>query len=218
MEASDVMKMFFSFFGTLMFVQLVTAQGAGFLERVLGDDRCRDCYFIVIGVDSAPYTGKAVVENDALRDFLVKTEGVTETSYKDYAKNIILSNGKLSIKDAYVEDGAIRNKNIGKYEFRVVDEFDEVESIALKGCVSFIKYYFKGESAETIQNSESTDCKEFIKSQNKDLSLTREGSSDFRKQSAIINRLFEWEIPIRMDHYSGWLTIRKADFKIKVDK
>lgn len=189
-----------------------------FLDKVLSDDNCRDCYFIVIEAESIPYTGKVVVENDNLRDFLFKTEGVIDTRYKDYAKELILSKRKLLIEDAFLDNSSIRNKYIGHYQFRVVGEFDEVESIASLGCVPFIKYYFLGESLNTIQNPESVDCKEFIRKQNKDLSLTRDGSEELRKQSAIISKLFEWEIPIRMDHYSGWLTISKRDFQKSADK
>lgn len=209
------MKLLFLFFTILFVTPFVDAQGTDFLEKVLKDDNCRDCYFIVVEVESAPYTGKTVVENDALRAFFIKTDGVLNTAYMDYTKDVILKNRKLIIKDAYLEDGSIRNKDIDKYEFRVVSEFEEVETIASKGCVPFIKYYFLRESMEAVQSSESTDCMEFIRKQNKDLSLTREGAHEIRKQSAIISKLFEWEIPIKMDHYSGWLTIKKVDFQQK---
>lgn len=203
---------------SLFLIQLAVAQSDRFYDKVLGFDSCRDCYFIVIEIESEPYSGKVIVENDDLRDFINKTENLDKTTYKEYVKDILLNNKKITLKNAYLKDSFLYVKNGGEHQFRPLYESEQVNTIASKGCVPFIKYYFFDESLDTIQNPESTDCKEFIKSQNKNLPLTKDGASFLKEQNTIINKLFEWEIPVRMDHYSGWLTIWKVDFQQTSDK
>lgn len=212
------MKILFSLFICLGFVQFAIAQSEDFYEKILSYNNCRDCYFIVVEVESEPYSGKIVVESDDLQDFLNKTENLDKAKYKGYIKALLVNKEKFVLRNAQSDGDFLNVKNVSEHQFRILNESDEVNKIASKGCVSFIKHYFLEASPDPIQNSESMDCKEFIKSQNKDLSLTKEGASFLKEQNTIIYRLFNWEIPIRMDHYSGWLTIRKIDFQKSADK
>lgn len=212
------MKVLFSFFIGLFFVQLLVAQSEDFYDKILSYDNCRDCYFIVVGVESEPYSGRILIENDDLQDYVSKTENLDKTKYKEFVKALLMNNEKLVLRNVQSDGDFLSIKNVSEHRFRILNESDEVNKIASQGCVSFIKYYFLEGSPGVIRNSESADCKEFIKSQNKDLALTREGATFLKEQNTIIYKLFEWEIPIRMDHYSGWLTIRKADFQKKADK
>jgi len=207
------MRILLSFFFCLCLVQFGSAQPGRFYDKVLGYDNCKDCYFIVLEVESEAYTGKVLIENDDLQDFLSKTESLDRVRYREYVKDILINRRKVIIKNSYLDGDFLNVKNVSERKFRLLNESEKVNKIASRGCVQFLKYYFLEESLASIQHTESSDCKEFIKSQNKDLSLLRGEASFLKEQNTIVKVLFEWEIPIRMNHYSGWLVIDKVNFQ-----
>ena len=208
------MKILVSFFFSLLFIQFAVAQREGVYDKILDYDNCRDCYFIAIEVESEPYFGKVIVENDDLEDFIIKTQNLDKSKYKEYVRDILLKNKKIFLENAYFDQtGSFLNiKDVSEQKFRLLNESDEVNEISSKGCVAFVKYYFLGESLTSVENEKSTSCSEFITNQNRNLFISQIGVG-FSQQTAIIARLFEWGIAVRMDDYSGLLTIRKADFR-----
>jgi len=211
---SFVMKILLSFFIILLLIQLAVAQSDGFYNTILDYENCRDCYFIAVKVESEPYIGKVIVENDDLQDFINKTQSLDKSKYKEYIKDILLNKKNIIVENAYIDKtGLFLNvKDISEQKFRLLGESNEVDNISSNGCVSFVKYFFLGESLSSIDNIKSTSCSEFIRNQNKNLFLSQLDLG-FKEENVIINKLFEWEIPVRMDDYSGLLTIRKVDFQ-----
>jgi hypothetical protein len=207
------MKVLISFFISLLLIQLAIAQSNSFYDKILDYDKCKDCYFVVIEVESESYTGKVLIENDDLQDFINKTESLDKAKYKEYMKDILLNKKKITVKNAYLKGSFLDVKNVSEHQFRLLSESKEVNEIASKGCIPFVKYYFLGESLSSIDDTKSTDCNEFIRNQNKNLFLSRDEAAFLKEQNTIIDKLFEWEIPTRMDDYSGLLTIRKVDFQ-----
>lgn len=207
------MKMLFCFFVGLGLIQSASGQSNIFYDRVLGYDDCKNCYFIVIEVHSVPYTGRVVIDNNDLRDYITKTQNIEIADYKSFVKDILANKRKLVLENASLDGDFLSIKNISEQKFRLLHESEKANDIASRGCVQFIKYYFLQASSNLTQNTEAEDCKEFIKGRNKNLSLARKDASSLNEQNAIIKMLFDWEIPVRLNHYSGWLVVDKINFQ-----
>ncbi|MGB7067861.1 MAG: hypothetical protein WBD22_00010 [Pyrinomonadaceae bacterium] len=207
------MKNILLFLFLLLMAQTCFGQSNKFFDTILEYERCRDCYFLSIDVASEKYSGNVVIENDDLFGFLNKTRGLDKTQYKEFAKDLLVNKKKLVLDKSNVEsDGTfLKIKGVSEHEFRVVNEIPDIEAVSAQGCVAFVKHYFPAESIEAAVAPVSEDCREFIRRQNDDL-LMKSGLSTMER-SVVINKLFEWEIPTRMDDYSGSLTIRKVDFR-----
>lgn len=197
----------------LLTAQICLSQERKFLDTILEYERCRDCYFLSIDVASEKYSGKVVIENDDLFDFLNKTRGLDKTRYKEFVKDLVINKKRLVLdKSSVKSDGTfLKIKGISEHEFRVVNEIPDIEAVAAQGCVAFIRHYFLAEPIETAVRPVSEDCEEFIRKQNDDL-LMRSGLSTMER-SIVIDKLFEWEIPTRIDHYSGALIIEKENLR-----
>jgi hypothetical protein len=210
-----MMRMILLCFFCLLSVRTSHGQNLEFYERVLSDVKCMYCYFVVLDVESDAYDGKVVIENGALYDFLKKTKGFDKTEYKEFMKDLLLSKKKLALDNASMDGGEsyLNVKDAGEREFRVViysDRFGEaaakVEAASSKGCVPFIKHYFLGEPLDRIEQSGSADCAEFIGNQ-KEVLLARGVTLGDRERDLIIDKLFEWHIPTRIDDLSTLLVI-----------
>jgi hypothetical protein len=197
----------------LLTPQICFGQDSKFFDTVLEYERCRDCYFLSFEVESGKYTGKVVIENDDLFNFLSKTRGFDKTQYKEFARDLLVNKKKLVLDKSNVEsDGTfLKIRGVSEHEFRVVNEIPYIEGISAQGCVAFVRHYFLAEPVESAVAPVSEDCREFIRKQNGDL-LIRSGLSTMER-SIVINKLFEWQIPARIDDYSGALTIRKVNFQ-----
>lgn len=180
-----------------------------FYSKVLSYDDCRNCYFIALDVSSASYTGRVVVENDDLYLLLNKTKGFNKEQYKNFVQNLLAKKERLVLKNASLDKyGSFINvKGVGYREIRVVKEASNVEKVASKGCIAFVKNYFLHKPLKPIEESASGSCKNFVEIQKEDLLLRLDVSED--EKGAIINKLFEWQIPIYFNSLAGSLEIKK---------
>lgn len=207
------MKKILLFSFLLLTVQICFGQSNKFYDTILEYERCRDCYFLSIEVASEKYSGKVVIENVDLFDFLNKTKGFDRKQYKEFVRDLLVNKKKLVLDKSNVgSDGTfLKIKGVSEHEFRVVNEIPDIEAISAQGCVAFVRHYFLAEPIESAVAPVSEDCREFIRKQNDDL-LMRSGLSTMER-SVVIDKLFEWQIPTRIDDYSGLLTIRKVNFQ-----
>lgn len=198
-------------FAILIFLMVSNAQDNSFLKSIIGDDECRTCYFISLDVESAAYNGRVVIENDDLFDFVKSTKKLSWDEYKEFAQELLAANRKLDLKGYDVRvnaETALYIDRISENTFRIVPQIPEFEVAASRGCIAFVKDFFieNADAAKANSKLESTDCREFILSQNKSLSTVRKLSAS--EESFVINKLFQWQIPVVNDHYNG-LTIRR---------
>lgn len=198
-------------FAILIFLMVSNAQDNSFLKTIIGDDECRTCYFISLDIESAAYNGRVVIENDDLFDFVKSTKKLSWGEYKEFAQELLAANQKLDLKGYDVRvnaETALYIDKISENTFRIVPQIAELEIIASKGCVEFVKEFFieSADATKTKNKPENTNCREFVLSQNKSLSTVRKLSA--LEESFVIDKLFQWQIPVVNDHYSG-LTIRR---------
>lgn len=207
------MKYLLGLIFVLLSIQTCFGQSNKFYDTVLNYEKCRYCYFLSIDVESEKYKGKVVIENDDLYSFLSKTRGFNKNQYKEFMKDLLSNNKKLGIENASLDKTGffINIKGISENNFRVVKDANDVEDIAAKGCVPIIVHYFLGQTLESIGNFVSEDCGEYVKKQKDNLLLINHVG--IREQNAIISRLFEWQIPVRIDDLSGLLIIKPASIK-----
>jgi len=198
-------------FVILLLVTVSRTQDNSFLRTIIGDDECRTCYFFSLDVESAAYNGRVVIENDDLFDFVKSTKKLSWDEYKEFAHELFINNRKLDLKSYKVRVNArtaLYIDKISENTFRIVPQIPEFEAAASRGCIEFIKEFFieNADAAKANSKLESTDCREFVLSQNKSLSTVRKLSA--LEESFVIDKLFHWQIPVVNDHYTG-LTIRR---------
>lgn len=194
----------------LLFVTVSRAQNDSFLRTIVENEGCRTCYFLSFEVESKVYSGRVVIDSFRFFRFVDSTQKLDENGYKSFALELLTSNRKLDLTsyDVRVNRTALYIDKIAENTFLIVPEIPEFEAIAAKGCVEFITEFFV-ENATSAKTGEwkKTDCRKFILSQSEDLELNRRLST--LEQSFLINKLFQWQIPVVIDHNSG-LTIRRS--------
>lgn len=204
------MKKLGSILFILMAAHLCAAQNKEFIEYILDDFECRSCNFVVLEVIAGDFVGNVTVENDDLYSYLEKTEGFGKVQYKTYVTSLIQSNQSLVLKNASLDDSGyfIKIKGSTDREFQVVLKYDDIDEIASKGCETFVRYYFLGEELESIRNPSGKSCTEFVNSRKGPVGYERGLLGTFRKNS-VIDKLFKWQIPVRIEHHTNRLILLK---------
>jgi len=168
---------------------------------------------VALDVFAGDFVGKVVVENDDLYSYLKKTEGFDKVRYKSHMKAVIAGGQPMVLRTAKIEKRGIyiEGKDIPENTFGVVRQFKDVDDIVSKGCETFIRYYFLGEELESIKASAKS-CAEIVNNAKEPLNYKRE-LLDTSKRNSIISKLFEWQIPARIEDISNDLVRVKYEIK-----
>ncbi len=188
----------------------ISAQEPAFLDQVLNDRDCRNCYFISLEVSSIAYCGKVVVENDDLFSFLSTVNGLDFQGYNNYMKDL-LRGGKPLILDGAVigQEGLSLNiEGMGSNQFRIPKTNDDLERILAKGCIETLRQYFLDGEIDSKEKGSSRGCRGFLLNQKKGKLMIKKALPT-EVEAALIAHLFDWQIPVRMDDISGRLVIGK---------
>lgn len=181
----------------------VFGQTKTFYENILGSS-CWDC-FIALNIKSESFSGRVVVENAELFNYLKDTENLNEKKYKTFISELIKNNRALKMTGIKKDDSGnflIGNK-IQNRTFRVIIASKNFETIAAKGCDDLLDHYFSILLKNKLQ--EKSDCRERIKLNGDDLLMYPK--FDLIEQNNVIAKLFELEIPVNLDDISGSLKI-----------
>lgn len=204
------MKRLIIFVVIVMLGNSIYAQKETFYKKVVNDLDCRgDCYFLSLEIVSESYSGRVVVENNYLFDYLRTTKGFDRPAYESFMLKFFRENQKLTMPGVIREDRGIFliGKDVKDLTFRIAETSQAVETIAQRGCKYLIQYYFVPLLKESKEN-ENCDCKQYIKQNARDLLM--KNSVGFVEQSNVISKLFDMEIPIQRDDISGSLRIAYA--------
>lgn len=178
----------------LFFVQENFSQTDEFYTKVLEDSRYgRNSYFVSLEVKSQKYTGKVIATNGDLYLFFYKTRKFNQEQYKSFMLKLLSNKEALQLKQTTLDmDGYfLKVKGFKRLIFMPVNKNDKVQEVAVKGCKEFIDYYF-----EYLNDG-----------------YELKNNLGFEERNAIINKLFEWQIPSFISDIPGLLTIRKDDLK-----
>ena len=104
-----------------------------FYDKVLSDFGVTS-YFIALDISSSAYTGRVIIENNDLYNFMNKTKGWDKKSYGQKMKKILVHRRVLKINDT----------DLLKWKFIQVKEVTNVYLNVNKGTNNFIKNYFNG--------------------------------------------------------------------------
>lgn len=199
---------------SILFLMIMTlvckSQVFDFYDKVLGFDDCRYCYFISLDVSSDEYTGKVIIENDDLYIFLNKTKGFEKEQYKKFVKELLVSKKPLILENATLdkENYFLNVDKVSEKKFRVLKDSDKFESFFSEGCIATVSHYFLNKSLNSEKNLNSQNCHDYVNNQKKDNLMIRTPLG-IGEESSLISKLFEWEIPVRFDSFSGRIVIDK---------
>ena len=208
------MKRFYLIFlASLMLVNGSSAQDdSKFFNELLDFQSCTNCYFVQIDIQSGPYSGKALIENDDLIEVLRRIERIETPQYRTVVLDLLTDKRRLHINNAVVaHDLLLTSVDLPDTQFRLVRDYGPVNDIATRGCKAFVRHYFTHQNAEKV-DPESASCLEFVAEATEQLALTKR-TVGLLEENAIVSKLFEWRIPIRRDGVSGFLVIDKAVVK-----
>ncbi|MEQ1607091.1 MAG: hypothetical protein ABL999_19675 [Pyrinomonadaceae bacterium] len=186
------------------------AQDPAFFDRILNDRDCRQCYFVSLEVSSLQYSGKVIIENDELFSFIRDTKGLNGKEYSEFMKDLLMSGKSLMLDSAIpgAEGLSLNIKGVTKNQFRLLKSSDELEKTLAKGCIATVSRYFLDKSIDSMNGVSLQDCHAYIKDQKKGklMSSIPLGAGE---DATLIARLFEWQIPARIDDLSGRIVISK---------
>jgi len=148
-------------------------------------------YFIVLNIDSPNYSGKVIIANGYLFNFLKETRKYSIPQYRNFMKDLLIKSDTLKTSSICFKKDELVSYEWGFYSFK---EDSLVNYYASKGKKEFLNHYFSigkkfGRIKKDIYNS-ATD-----KSEKTNI------------ECAIINQLFKWEIPVKTDCFDGDLVI-----------
>ena len=181
-------------------------QTNGFCETVLTRYEGRSDYFIPINIRAKSFSGKVIVENYNLFDFLKATRGFNLKTYRSYMLDILENNKEIDMKNVAIDAKGffLFGKNVKENTFRIVGSSKIFDMVFAKGCNELVRYYFSPSIVEPNEKGQSG-CKENIKRNGQNLFIRP--SSDFAEQNNAVVRLFESDIPVSRDDISGSFTI-----------
>ncbi|MCZ2391532.1 MAG: hypothetical protein LC113_10700 [Acidobacteria bacterium] len=161
-------------------------------------------------VSSKSYSGKVIIENDELFSFVNDTRGLNEKEYSGFMKDLLMSGKPFILDDAIVgpEGLSLNIEGSSTNQFRLLRPSQELQKILAKGCIATIGHYFLDKSIDSNDNVSSQDCHAYISEQKKGnlmVKLPLAAGED----AALIAKIFEWQIPARIDDLSGRIMISK---------
>jgi hypothetical protein len=180
------MKIFLLFCFYLLLAQTSFSQNEGFYKQILTEQiSARNGYFIALNVKSNTYNGKVIITNGYLQYFLTQTRKFNEKQYNEFMTKLLVNKDVLPLKNAtLLRDGYfIKVKGFNAPLFMPVRNVDEVEEAATKGCEKFIDHYFD---------------KKYL--------MLKNAIGDVER-NAVVNKLFEWQIPSFVSDIPGMLVI-----------
>ncbi len=181
----------------------VFGQTKTFYDNVLGSS-CWGC-FVALNVESDFFSGRVVIENAELFNYLKNTENLDEKKYKSFISELIENKRALKMTGTRKDDSGfflVGNK-VKSHTFRIIIASKDFETIAAKGCDALLDNYFSILSKNKPQ--EKSGCRERIKRNGDDLFMYPK--FDMTEENNVIAKLFELEIPVNLDDISGSLKI-----------
>lgn len=187
----------------------VFGQTKTFYDNILGSS-CWSC-FVALNIESESFSGRVVVENAELFNYLKDTENLDEKKYKTFVSELIKNNLALKITGIKNDDRGVFliGNGIKNRTFRVTTASKDFETIVAKGCDDLLDHYFSILSKNKLQ--EKSGCRERIKRNGDDLFM--HPKFDLIEQNNVIAKLFELEIPVNLDDISGSLKIGHSRIK-----
>lgn len=178
------------------------AQDSRFIDRLWETPSCRSCYVLSIDVISDAHSGRATIDSGKLFTFLMKTRGLEGNQADDFVRTLLQKKQALRLENATLDGNYLNVAGSSRHEFRIVQPDKKVDEITGMGCANFIRYYFLNETPLPKIETASKNCRELIRDQKRDLILTRTDIG-ITGMNSLINSLFEWQIPVMIDHISG---------------
>lgn len=204
-----IAKTLFVFLIMVIMTGICKGQQTDFYDKVLDFHCQRYCNFLVLDLETESYSGRVIVESGQLFLVLKKVKGFDEEQSKEFIYSLLLKKERLLLKDvkSTIKDNLYLNiEGFSSEKFRVLQRDYEIEETASKGCVEFVSHYFleKNDRKVSVQ-----DCQKLIENQENKTSLTLKRRVGIGEETAVIEKLFEWQIPVHIDHDSNSLIIDK---------
>ena len=135
------------------------------------------CY-IAVNTSIKDSTARVVIPNDELFLYFNERKGFNRKQYKEFIIPVL--KGNLTVP--------IDSIDLGKYDFKKINDNHTVNKYAKMGIDEFLKHYFT-----------KIEDKRMLSIANKNLIGSEEAD--------VINALFNWRIPVTVDDETGFLII-----------